>query len=109
MMELTTASGLPEPEFVNTNHSFTVRFLPSRYVAPTRVETSLSSLQQEILQALGKKGPLTFGDLSEALPSGTARRTLQDNLRLMRAMGIVEMEGERRWAYWRLAASDSKP
>ena len=108
MAELTTAAGLPEPEFVNTNHSFTVQFLPSRYVAPMRVETNLSPLQQEILQALGTKGPLTFGGLSEALPSETARRTLQDNLRLMRAMGIVEMEGQRRWAYRKLAHLDSK-
>jgi len=102
MIELTAQSGLPDPEFENSSHSFTVRFRPSRYVAPSRVEADLSPLQQEILQTLGTSGPLSLGEIRDAIPSVSSDRTLQDNLRMLRTLGLVEMEGLRRWARWRL-------
>lgn len=102
MAELTTAAGLPEPEFVNTNHSFTVRFLPSRYVAPTRVQTDLSPLQQEILQALGSGPPRAQSEIRSLLPSDPARRTVQVNLSILASMGLVEMQGIGRGTRWRL-------
>ena len=102
MMELTTSSGLPEPEFESSSHSFTVRFLPSRYVAPTRVEMDISPLQQEILQVLGSGGPRAQSEIRALLPSDPARRTVQVNLSILRSMGLVDMQGVGRGIRWYL-------
>lgn len=102
MIALTSQSGLPEPEFWNTSHSFTVSFRLSRYVAPARVETDLSPLQQEILQVLGTDGSRSQGEIRALLPSGPARRTVQVNLATLRSMGLVEMHGVGRGTRWYL-------
>jgi hypothetical protein len=36
------------------------------------------------------------------LPSGVSKRTVQDNLRLLLELGLVDRQGERRWARWLL-------
>jgi ATP-dependent DNA helicase RecG len=102
MMELTTASGLPEPQFVNSNHSFTVQFLPSKYMAPSRVEADLTHLQQDILQIVGASGLVSLSQIREALRSSPSERAVQENLRVLRSLGLVDMEGSRRWARWSL-------
>lgn len=107
MMELTAQSGLPEPEFENSSHSFTVRFRPSRYVAPTRVETDLSPLQQEILQVLGSGGPQSQSEIRSLLSPAPARRTVQVNLSILRSMGLVEMQGIGRGIRWYLTRRSS--
>jgi ATP-dependent DNA helicase RecG len=100
--ELMAEAGLPPPEFEIEAGEVVVRFLPSRYVPPTRTDHSLSPLQREILTVLASAGPLSFGEISVALASATLRRTLQDNLRFLRELGLVAVHGERRWARWSL-------
>lgn len=102
MIELTRQAGLAEPEFEASMQSFTVRFRPSRYIAPTRVETDLSDVQQKILQVIGAGTSLSLGQIMELLGSGPTERAVQENLRTLRTIELVEMTGTRRWARWRL-------
>ncbi len=102
MMELTTSSGLPEPEFENSSHSFSVRFRPSRYVAPTRVEADLSPLQQEILQVLGVGQARPLREIRQLLPREYPQSTLQFNLSVLRTMGLIETEGTYGRTRWKL-------
>lgn len=102
MITLTSQSGLPDPEFENASHWFTVRFRPSRYVAPTRVETDLTSLQQHILQVLGSGPTHALSEIRSALPPEISERTLQRNLSGLRDIGLVETESSGRWTRWRL-------
>jgi ATP-dependent DNA helicase RecG len=102
MIELSQSTGIPAPEFVATPRSFTVRFRPSAYHAPSRVETNLSMLQQEILNTLAKSGPVPLRQLLGLLPEGNPERTVQNNLQILRALGLVDYSGNTRSARWSL-------
>lgn len=102
MAELTEQAGLVPPEFEATGTDVLVRFRPVRYVPPTRVNRDLSALQQEILRILADRGPLSLGDIRSGLSKKTARRTVQDNLRALRILDLVESTGRGAGARWGL-------
>lgn len=102
MAELTELAGLVPPEFEATGTDLLVRFRPIRYVAPTRVNRDLSALQQEILKILADRGPLSLSDIRFRLSKKTARRTVQDNLRALRVLDLVESTGRGAGARWGL-------
>lgn len=93
MAELTERAGLVPPEFEATGTNVLVRFRPIRYVAPTRVNHDLSPLQREILGVLAEPGRLSLGEISTKLPKRTALRTVQDNLKALRLLHLVESRG----------------
>ena len=105
--ELMAGAGLLPPEFETRAGEVVVCFRPSRYVPPTHADYNLSPLQREILSFLASTGPASFGQISDSLSSPTVRRTLQDNLQLLRQLGLVTVEGDRRWARWSLARRSS--
>jgi ATP-dependent DNA helicase RecG len=100
--ESMAGAGLPPPEFETGMGAVVVRFRPTRYVPPTRTDHNLSPLQREILSVLASSGPSSFRQIAGALAEPVVRRTLQDNLQLLRQLGLVTVEGERRWARWSL-------
>lgn len=102
MAELTDRAGLVPPEFESTGNDVLVRFRPIRYVPPTRVNRELTSLQREILQVLAERGPLSLSEIRRRLPKLRARRTIQDNLRTLRVLDLVELAGHGAGARWRL-------
>jgi ATP-dependent DNA helicase RecG len=102
MIELNQSAGIPAPEFVPSRHSFTVRFRPSAYRAPSRVETDLSLLQQDILNTLAEAGPVPLRRLLELLPEPHPLRTVQNNLQILRALGLVKFSGNAKAARWSL-------
>ena len=102
MIELNQQAGLAPPEFLASPHSFTVRFRPTAYRAPSRVETDLSPLQQSILNILAEIGPASLRELSKVLPSQPPERTVQNNLQLLRSLGLVELSGRTRASKWSL-------
>ncbi len=102
MIELNKSVGLPMPEFVATRHSFTVQFRPSAYRAPSRVETDLSVLQQTILNTLAESGPVPLRQLMKLLPEETPLRTVQDNLQMLRSLGLIDYSGRTTSAKWSL-------
>ena len=106
MIELITEAGLAAPEFESTRHDVTVRFRPTRYVAPTRVGHDLSSLQRELLEVLARSGPASLKRVMDDLAKPTPRRTVQDNLQLLRALGLVAASGKGVGARWFLTGND---
>ncbi len=99
IVELTTAAGLPQPEFIVTNADFRVRFWNSR-IRPLRTPVTLSSLQTELIDILQRIGPASLRDIEAALSSPIAQRTVQWNLRSLREKGLAEMTGTRTTAMW---------
>lgn len=102
MIELNQSAGIPAPEFIATRHSVTVRFRPAAYIAPSRVETNLSQLQQDILNTLAQSGPVPLRNLVELVPGEIPLRTVQNNLQLLRSIGLVDFYGNARAARWSL-------
>lgn len=102
MIQLNQSAGIPEPEFIATRHSFTVVFRPTAYRAPTRIETDLSLLQQDILNTLAESGPIPLRQLMRLLPENPPERTVQDNLRTLRSLGLIDFTGNARASKWSL-------
>lgn len=102
IIELSESAGLPAPEFIASRHSFAVRFRPTAYRAPSRVEANLSLLQQDILNTLAESGAVPLRRLLELLPNEHPERTVQNNLQLLRSLGLVEYSGNTRSARWSL-------
>ena len=100
MIELTEQAGLADPEWVATPYDVTVRFRPTQYVAPTRVGHDLSPLQRQVLAAIARSGPMPLGRILEGLPEPVPRRTVQDNLKLLRQLGLVKLVGSGSGATW---------
>jgi len=102
IVSLTQAAGLVSPEFEERAGSLVVRFLPTGYVAPTRVAHDLSSLQRDLLEALAVLGTAPISQIRAALPTAAAERTVRENLGLLRSLGLVESSGQGRGSRWRL-------
>jgi ATP-dependent DNA helicase RecG len=102
MAELTEQAGLAPPEFETHAGEVLVRFRPTRYVAPHRIGHDLNPLQRELLEALAGGGSATLADLRANVQLEAADRTIQENLALLRHLGLVESWGRGRGARWML-------
>jgi ATP-dependent DNA helicase RecG len=102
MAELTRRAGLLAPEIEAGTGEVIVRFQPTDYSAPERVGHDLSVIQRRLLQILADLGTGSLSDIMAHLPPGSSRRTVQDNLRLLLQLDLVDLHGERRWARWML-------
>lgn len=102
IIEQTEAAGLPAPEFEATRHHVTVRFRAAGYAAPTHVAHDLSSLQRRILTVLAESGPASLGQIKQGFGGDVPERTLQDNLQILKGLGLVNLSGTRRAARWSL-------
>jgi predicted transcriptional regulator len=71
-------------------------------VAPRRVEHDLSDLQQELLQIVGREGPVSLSDIKTDLAKDAAERTVQEHLQSLRDLDLLRLEGHGRGARWRL-------
>jgi len=100
--ELTARAGLSAPEFEERGGEFVVRFFPTGYVVPRRVDHALSSVEQDVLRVLGEAGPVLVSRVQAALP-GVPEATIASTLSALRTLGLVELRGWGRGAKWRLA------
>lgn len=101
--ELAERAGLARPEFEERMGDLVVRFRPSGYVAPRRVERDLTPLQRELLGIVGgSNGGVALSQIRERLASPVPERTVQDTLRSLRHLGLVQSSGWARGARWRL-------
>mgnify|MGYP002780822068 FL=1 len=104
MGELTERAGLAPPEFEERTGDLVVRFRPTRYVAPRRVEHDLTPLQRELLEILGTGPPggLALSDIRANLSSPVPERTVQHTLGTLRDLRLADSTGWARGARWRL-------
>lgn len=102
MAELTHRAGLPDPEIDASPHEVIVRFRPSRYVPPSRVDHDLSDLQRQLLEIIAHTGPCALSEILVHLPD-TPKRTVQLNLKLLGDFGLVDPPVKRgSGAFWKL-------
>lgn len=90
------------PEFEEIGNSLLIRFLPTRYIPPTRVGHDLSGIQRDILQVLSHKGPATSKVVRESLTAEIALRTVLWNLQVLRELGLVDSTTRGRGFVWAL-------
>jgi ATP-dependent DNA helicase RecG len=103
IVELCQAAGHPEPEFEERAGEVVVRFLPSGYIAPHRVSHDLTSRQREVLQILADGRKYKFREVYEGLENRPAERTLRDDMKMLRDLGLIECSGRGPNARWQLA------
>lgn len=102
MAELNKQAGLAAPEFEERFGEVVVRFRPTRYVPPTRVEHNLSPVQREILMILSEAGPASLAQIVRGLEGQPPERTIQDNLQLLRRLSLISVVGRGPGARWSL-------
>ena len=100
IVELCVRAGHPEPEFVEEAGSVGVRFLPRGYIPPHRVAYNLSPQQREILQLLSRGEPLALREIAKRVGGGVHRSSVQQDLRHLRGLGLVEQRGYARGSVW---------
>jgi ATP-dependent DNA helicase RecG len=102
IVSLCVKAGHPEPEFGEQAGSVWVRFRPSRYSPPLRVEHDLSERQREILHILARSSPLAFREIRKEMSKAPPDRTLREDLIHLKRLGLVDLDGRGRGATWRL-------
>jgi ATP-dependent DNA helicase RecG len=100
MAELTEQAGLPRPEFQELVSALVVCFRPGRYLPPQRIGHDLTERQQAILQLLGPDRIMALGEISKLLGPAAPLRSIRDDLKLLRQLGIVDSTGRGRGARW---------
>jgi ATP-dependent DNA helicase RecG len=108
MAELTQRAGLTPPEIEAGVGEVIVRFRPTAYVPPLRIGHDLSEVQRRLLDVLSQSGSVPLAKIMERLPADTARRTVQDNLKLLHELGQVDFTGSGRWTRWRLKGTPDR-
>lgn len=100
--ELVQLAGLATPEFEERAGEVVVRFFPTGYVAPRRIDHPLTPQQQEILEALATLGSALLSEVRASMRSAPSERALQFALQTLRDLRLVEVKGRGRGAKWRL-------
>lgn len=109
IVQLCLEAGQPEPEFEEQAGCVVVRFRPSSYVPPLRVSHDLSERQREVLQLLSDWQKWKAEDILTALAVPPARRTLQEDLNLLRQLGLLVFSGRGPSARWQLKPPQDTP
>jgi len=102
IVELCVAAGQPEPEFEEQAGSVVVRFRPSEYSPPLRVGHDLTDRQRAILRGLGDGTRHTFREIYNRLERPPAERTVRDDMKMLRDLGLIECSGRGPNARWKL-------
>jgi ATP-dependent DNA helicase RecG len=100
IVELCEASGYPPPDFDEQAGSVVVRFPSGGYVAPTHVGHDLTGRQQRILHILADGRKRRLQEIHGSLESPPAKRTLLDDLQLLRQLGLIASGGKGVGARW---------
>lgn len=103
MVELATSAGLPKPEIFDVNGSVTVRFRPTKYVAPERVAKNLTPRQRAILaQVATMPEGFPVRDIASALGLEESPWLIQEDLSWLKNFGLLRRSGWGRGARWSL-------
>jgi len=100
IIDLCVAAGHPPPQFEEQAGSVVVRFIPSGYVPPHRVEHDLTERQRRLLHALRDGGPKRLRELLSVFIPPLPEQTVRDDLILLRTLGLVVSSGRGPGARW---------
>ena len=94
-------AGLPAPEIEDAGGCVTVRFKQGTYV-PSRVEREVTDRQQAILALLaGVSDGLALREITSQPDNSPTQRQVQDDLRILRTLGLAISTGHGRGARWK--------
>ncbi len=102
IVEICRAQGYPEPDFFEQAGAVTVRFPLGTYSPPTQARHDLTERQRHILSILSEGARWMVKDILARLEPRPAKRTLQDDLSLLRSLGLIESSGRGAGARWSL-------
>jgi ATP-dependent DNA helicase RecG len=102
IVSLAESAGLARPEFEERAGSLVVRFLPTPSASSSTVDHDLSGLQRDLLAALSQVDEASLSQILVAMSATVPARTAQENLSLLRGLGLVDSTGRGRGARWRL-------
>lgn len=100
IIDLCVAAGHPQPQFEERAGDFTVRFLPSGYVPPHRVEHDLTARQRRILHELRDGQSVKSEAIRSAIDPALPERTLRHDLKLLKEWGLIRTTGHAAGAKW---------
>ncbi len=102
IVELTEQAGLERPEIEEAGGCVTVRFRPSRYVPPARVNHELTRRQRRILGFLADSKSLALREIREKLGTKAEEWAIKEDLALLKGLDLVATSGHGRGARWHL-------
>jgi ATP-dependent DNA helicase RecG len=102
MMELLEQAGLPKLEIEEIPGAVLVRFRPSRYVAPQRIQHDLTAHQRAILEVLANHEPMLPKDVHQLTGAIFPLRRTRDDLARLKEWGLVAQVGFGRGSRWML-------
>lgn len=106
MINLCAESGLPEPEFIEDDNTFIVRFRAN--FAAGRVKqaeqdySQLTKRQQEILTILKVAGDLTVNEIANKMVAPPAKVTIRKHLLNLKNLNLVDSIGHAKTAKWKI-------
>jgi ATP-dependent DNA helicase RecG len=108
IIDLCRAAGQPAVEFEERSGEVVVRFRPSGYSPPHRVNHDLTERQRRILHILSGKQCWRSSEIMKKLPEPVSRGTLLNDLRMLRDLRLVGYDGRGQSARWRLILPNSE-
>ena len=103
IIDLCVVAGHPSPQFEEHAGDLVVRFIPSGYVPPNRIEHDLTDRQRRILHAMRDGNPMRLKELLTTFIPPVPEQTIRDDLILLRTLNLVTSFGWGRTARWQLA------
>ena len=107
MLRLTKAAGLPPVEIEEAGGCVVVRFRPSGYTPPERVQRRITEHQRQLLALIHENQRVPLRQMRE-FQSDREDWEIKDDLATLKGLGLVTVEGHGRGAYWyRTEAADA--
>jgi len=108
IVELCVQAGHPEPLYAEQGETFGVKFFTSQYIAPQRVESTLSTRERKILQIFAAQPETAFRDIRNQLGEKISDRTLRNDLTHLKRLKLIGSKGHGRGAVWFLKSPTDK-
>jgi len=105
MIDWSRQSGAPDPEWEEAAGSVSVVLRPVPLRKPESelesLRPDLTKLQREILEILVRRGPVSLSEIRSQMPPGVPERTVQNNMRVLRRIGLAAFSGAGPATRWR--------
>lgn len=101
IIELCRRTGARAPEFVEQGGKVGVRFWPA-FRAPVHKTGELTERQDRLLDVLRVRGVSSLAELAAGVGGRVTKRTVQRDLAALRTLGLVQLTGRGRGAWYSL-------
>lgn len=102
IIDLCVEAGHPAPQFEERAGDVVVRFIPSGYVPPHRIEHNLTERQRQILFILRDGKPIRAEEIRTQIAPDLPERTLRHDLKSLQEWGLIRRSGRGPGSGWML-------